>query len=197
MKLRRTLNGLFLASALIAAGPAFAGWKLLPALKPVAIGAMTITPQTDWNRASQRPGKQGDAWTHDGLSLNAFEFFAGVPAGTPLYKEYDRKNNPLPKFDQAMLLPDYAEFYERSFRTAKGISDFTIIETAPAKLGNHAGIVMRFRYSEPNDELQRLGIVRVTVVGGKLYCAVFRAPALHYFNAGLPEALAMMDSAKF
>lgn len=197
MKSRRRFLGAFAAAALLVGSPAFAGWKLLPASKPVAVGTMTIVPQTDWNRASNRPGKQGDVWTHDGLSLNAIEFFAGVPAGAPLYQERDRKHNPLPKFDPAMLLPDYADFFERSFRTANGLSDFTVIETAPAKLGEHSGIVMRFRYSEPDDELQRSGIARLAVVNGKLYCATFRAPTLHYFDAGLAEALAMMDSAKF
>ena len=103
----------------------------------------------------------------------------------------------MPKFDSTMLLPDLADFFERSFRLQNNLSDYTVDETRPARFGGHAGLLVRYHYSLPNDELLRQGLVRLAVARGRLFVANFAAPQLHFFNAGLPEAEAMMDSARF
>lgn len=185
------------AVALVLATPAMAGWKLVPANVPAAVGTMAVTPQTDWNLASARPGKQAFAWTHDGFALNSLEFFVAVPNGQPLYKERDKKRNPMPKFDANALLPDLADFFERSYRTQFQLSDFTVDEIKPIKVSGHPGIRLGYHYSMPNDELVRRGEARMTVVNGKFYALNFTAPELHYFTAGLPEAIAIMENAKF
>jgi hypothetical protein len=136
-------------------------------------------------------------WTQDGVGLNAIEFFSAVPDGAPMYKERDKKNNPMPKFDGKLLLPELADFFERSFRAQNQVSDFTILESTPADIGGHKGLAVRYRYTLPNDELTRLGEARLAVVDSKLYVANFYAPQLHYFSAGLPEARAMMERARF
>lgn len=197
MSLRRSSLFLLVAPALLLASPAMAGWKLVPANRPADLSGAIVTPQTDWNQASGRPGKQGRAWTKDGFNLNGLEFFAGVPDGQPLYRERNKKQNPMPRFSGAMLLPELSEFFERSFRAQNRLTDFIVVETAPAMLGGHRGLRMRYRYTRPNDELVRLGEVRLAVVGKKLYVANFYAPELHYFPAGLAEASAIMDGARF
>lgn len=183
---------------LIASGtPAHAGWKLMPAGKPVDLVGIAVTPQNDWNQASARPGKQGRAWTRDGFGLNGLEFFAAVPDGQPLYRERNKKRNPMPKFDKSMLLPDLVDFFERSFRVTNQITDFAVVESSPASFGAHPAVRLRYRYSLPNNELVRIGEARLSVVKGKLYVANYFAPELHYFSAGLDEAMAMMESARF
>lgn len=177
--------------------PALAGWKLLPANVAANAGGITLTPSADWNLASGKLGKQTTAWTQDGFDLNSLEIFSGIPAGQPLYKERDKKRDPLPKFDPTVLLPDLIDLFERSFRTRNGISDFSIIEVQPVEFGGKKGIRARFRYSLPDDELVRFGEVRFVAANSKLYGVAFTAPALHYFDAGLPGAVAIMDSAKF
>lgn len=181
----------------LTAQPVLAGWKLVTANSPINAGGITITPRSDWNLASGKLGKQTTAWTQDGFDLNSLEIYAGIPAGQPLYKERDKKRNPLPKFDPTALLPDLIDLFERSFRTNNGVSDFTFIEVRPATFGGRKGIRARFRYSLPDDQLERFGEVRLASANSKLYAISFTAPALHYFNAGLPEAVAIMDDAKF
>ncbi len=160
------------------------------------VDGLKVTPERDWNQGG-RPGAQGRVWTQDGVGLNAIEFFSAVPGGGSLYKERDKKNNPMPKFDSSLLLPELADFFERSFRAANQVSDFTIVESAPADMGGKKGLLVRYRYTLPNDELTRLGEARMAVVDGKLYVANYYAPQLHYFGAGLPEAQAMMERARF
>ena len=197
MNFRKWSLAIALLPVMLAASPAAAGWKLLPAQKTVDLKGMSVRPQTDWNRSSSRPGKQGESWTHDGLGLNAMEFFSAVPAGQPLYRERNKKRNPMPRFDPGMLLPDYGDFFERSFRASDAPSDFTILESRPVQFGGHPGLGLRYRYTVPNDELVRFGMVRLATVKGKLYVANFHAPELHYYGAGLAEAEAMMEAARF
>ncbi len=193
MKLRRTVMML----SMLMASPAIAGWKLVGAAQPVQLGAMTVTPVSDWNQASAKPGKQGIAWTQDGFGLNGLEFFAGVAAGQPLYRERSAKQKPMPKYDSSMLAPELAEFFERSFRVQNDVSDFVVDEIRAAPFAGHGGVAVRYHYSLPNDALKRRGIARIAVSGKQLYVGNFYAPELHYFSAGSPEAQAIMDSARF
>ncbi|MDO9367308.1 MAG: hypothetical protein Q7T68_01945 [Sphingopyxis sp.] len=188
---------IFVAAALAAWSPsASAGWKLMSAKQTAQVDGLKVTPESDWNQGG-RPGKQGRVWTQDGTGLNALEFFSAIPVGGSLYKERDKKNNPMPKFDSGLLLPELADFFERSFRAANQLSDFTILESAPTDIGEKKGLLVRYRYTMPNDELTRLGEARLAVVAGKLFVANYYAPQLHYFSAGLPEAQAMMQRARF
>ncbi|CAN5198751.1 hypothetical protein BH10PSE13_BH10PSE13_04610 [soil metagenome] len=187
----------FLIGAIACACPATAGWKLVVANAPVQIGTMTVTPAADWNQASARPGKQGTAWTQDGFGLNGLEFFAAVVPGQSLYRERSAKQNPMPKYDSTMLLPDLADFFERSFRVQNNVTDFAVEEVKPATFGGHAGIAVRYRYSLANDELKRRGVARLAVVDKQLFVGNFFAPEVHYYPAGLSQAEAMMDAARF
>lgn len=188
---------IFVAAVLGVWSPsANAGWKLMSGKQTVQVDSLKVTPERDWNQGG-RPGHQGRVWTQDGTGLNALEFFSAVPNGGSLYKERDQKNNPMPKFDSNLLLPELADFFERSFRAANQLSDFSIVESAPTDIGGKKGLLVRYRYTMPNDELTRLGEARLAVVDGKLFVANYYAPQLHYFEAGLPEAQAMMQSARF
>lgn len=192
-------RGLMIVAGVVAmvwSSAAMAGWKLMAGQQSAKVDSLSVTPQSDWNQGG-RPGDQGRVWTQDGVGLNAIEFFSAVPDGAPMYKERDKKNNPMPKFDSKLLLPELADFFERSFRAQNQISDFAILESTPADIGGRQGLAVRYRYTMPNEELTRLGEARLAVVDGKLYVANFYAPQLHYFSAGLPEARAMMERARF
>lgn len=182
------------ATSLVMASPAAAGWKLVPGRQTVDMMGMKVTPLGDWNQASRRPGKQAQAWTRDGFGLNCLETFAGVPEGQSLYK--DRKRNPLPKFQSGMLLPDLADFFERSFRAQNSITEFAVVETAPIDFGGRRGLRVRYRFALPNDDLMREGEVRLAVSEKKLYAVNFYAPQLHYFPDGLSEANALMNGVR-
>lgn len=194
----KRMKAIVIAAALVSLSvPAMAGWKIVEANKPVTLQAVTLTPTSNWNRASARPGKFAVALTHDGFNLDGLEIFSAVPSGEPLYRERSAKKNPMPKFDSTMLLTDLADFFERSFRVQNQLTDFTVEKVTPADFGGHHGVTLRYRYSLPQDSLTRQGVVRIVVVKGKLYAANFYAPRLHYFPTYLPEVEAILDSASF
>jgi hypothetical protein len=194
----RKMIALVAAAALVAGTPALAGWKVMPAGKgsAVAKSAFTVTPKSDWNRASWRPSKKGESWTLDGMALNELRFFAGVASGEPLLKERNKKDQPLPRFSGQMLPPDIVQFFEATHRIVLGTSLFEIDSVEPTTLAGHQGVRFTYHYAVQGDELRRNGEARAAIVGGKLYLIDFTAPAIHYFDANIDEVRTIMDSAR-
>jgi len=185
------------AALAIQSGAALAGWKIMPKAQPVAVAksAMTVTPASDWNRWSERPSKRGETWTLDGVALNELSFFGGIAQGEAIYRERNKKDEPLPKFSRTMLAPDIVQAVEGSHRILLRTSLFAVDTIEPAALGGHAGVRFNYRYTVQDEEVRRKGEARAAVVGGKLYLITFAAPEIHYFDAGMAAALAIMDSA--
>ena len=190
-------------AATLAAGPAPAQfvfnnpWRLIEAgeVRKVAKSDLAITAAGEWNRSSHRPTSRSEVWTRDGLGLGELDFFA-IPQGKPLFRERDKKKDPLPRFDPAMLPTDIVEWFENSARIITGGALFETFDVRPARLAGHPGVEFGYSYASQSDNLERRGLARAAVVGGKLYLITFDAPKLHYFDAGVSDVRAMMDSAR-
>jgi hypothetical protein len=187
-----------LAAALLVSVPATAGWKV--AAPGVAIGVahdgMMVTPPSAWNRWTVRPSKRGETWTQDGVALNELQFFAGVLPGEAVWRERRKKDEPLPKFRAGMLAPEIVGIVEGSHRILLGTALFEVEAVEPATFLGAKGVRFAYRYTVPDEEVRRRGEGRATVIGGKLYLITFAAPAIHYFDAGIGEARAIMDGAR-
>lgn len=186
------------AAVVVQPGAALAGWKIMPKATPVAVAKspMTVTPGEDWNRWSTRPSKKGETWTMDGVSLNDLSFFGGVLPGEAIYKERDKKDEPLPKFDAKMLPPDIVQAVEGSYRIVLKTSLFAVDSIEPAKLAGYNGVRFTFHYTVQDEDVRRKGEGRAAIVNGQLYLITFVAPEIHYFDAGIAEARRVMDSAR-
>ena len=183
-----------MAAAALLSTPAIAKWTAVPAAAvPVAENAMSVAPAAGWNRWSKKPTKQSELWSFDGPLLNQIQFYAVTP-GQPLAKERNKKREPLPKFAANMKATDIAEAFEQTIRVTQGAPDFVIDTIEPAQFGAADGF--RFAYHFTSGELVRKGEARGAIVKGKLYMIAYSAPSLHYFDAGLAGATAIMDSAR-
>jgi hypothetical protein len=160
----------------------------------VADSSMTVTPTRDWNRLSGSPGKKAETWTVDGEQLNDLTFYGGVEAGQPLVKERSKKKDPLPKFSRGALLLDVPELLEGTYRTYKNIGAFRTTSTEPVKFLGRDGVTFTYEYTD-EDQLTRKGEGRAAIVDGKLYMITFDAPRLHYYDASVSDARAVMTSA--
>ena len=194
------MNKLFLGLALagLAAAPLSARWRLLPETMPVMVAksAMKVVPGPGWNSWSFRPGKKNELWSYDGPVLNQIEFVGGVADGEALAKERNKKDKPLPKFSSKMLPTDIAQIYEQTQRIVTQSPDFVIDSMEPVSFAGYPGVKFTFRFTKPDEELTRKGEARGAIVGGKLFLIAYSAPALHYFDAHLAKAQAVMESAK-
>lgn len=194
--MKRLIMVLALLAALVAT-PAAAQWRLVEANVPreVVNGSMTVTAPDQWNRSTNRPTKRTEIWTKDGTTLGELDFWLGVQAGEPLFKERSKKKAPLPKFDPKMLPTDLVEFFQDTARTVLGGSLFEVTYVRPATLAGHPGVEFEHTFTGA-DEVVRKGLVRGAIVGGRLYLINFDAPKIHYFEQHIDEVRAIMDSAK-
>jgi hypothetical protein len=184
-------------AALAICNPALAKWKTMRDARPVAIakGPMTVTPGAGWNQDQIRVFKKGETWSLDGPLLNTVDFYAAIGSGEPLAVERNKKRQPLPKFSADMLPTDVAQLYEQTARIVLGTSEFSVDAIEPATFLNRQGFRFTYHYTRPDEELARNGEAEAVIVAGKLYLIAYTATALHYYDAGLPSAEALMASA--
>jgi hypothetical protein len=173
-------------------------WKLVRAgeVRKVGTDELVVTAVGNWNRSTQSDLRRNESWTQHGTGLDDLSFYGGIAKGKPLLRQRDKKKDPLPKFDPAMLPTDIAEWFENSARIALNSAVFEVGAVRPATLAGARGIEMDFTYATEGDNLERQGVARAAVIGGRLYVISFDAPKIHYFAAGLPTARAIMDTAR-
>lgn len=194
----RLKSAFFVLALMSAVTPTFAGWTEMPAGQPVAVAKsmMTVTPGQDWNRWSARPSKKGEIWTLDGLSLNELSFFAQIADGEPVYRELNKKDQPLPKFKSDMLPTDLVELFEASNRIILQTPLFAIDKVEPAKLSGHDAVRFSYHYAVEGDQLNRKGEGVAANIGGKLYLVNFVAPEIHYFDRDIASFRMMVAKIK-
>ena len=177
---RALIFALLLAGA---ATPARAHKLIEPgARQGIAKGAFSATPDSVWNRLSEKEGKFQEIWTADGDRLNRLIFFGGIPSGEPLLKERNKKLDPLPRFAADMLLPDIPVLFERTYRTFYGTPTVDVGAMEPASFAGEEGIRFAYRYVDTADEVERRGEAFAVIRNRQLYMVTFEAPALFYFD---------------
>jgi hypothetical protein len=191
--MRKTISALCLA--LLLAG--CADFVLVPAQKPVKVARseLIVTPSRAWNRVAAFAGKNAESWTLDGQSLNDLTFYGGIADGKTLFREFDKRDRPLPRFSATMLAPDIAQLFEGSYRVATGTSLFTIGRMEPATLAGRPGFRFAYNFTLQGEEVRRSGEATGAVIDGRLYMITFEAPTLHYFTSGLSGYRAVAGSA--
>ena len=184
--------GLMLAAPLYAASSRL---KVAGVATIVAKSTLTVTPDRAWNKAG-RPGRLSEAWTLDGLSINELTFYGGIIDGKTMFREVDKINAPLPKFNKTMLAPDIATLLESSYRVALGTSLIKVDTIEPSTFAGAPGF--KFTYSfAVSDEVKRKGVARGAIIGDKLYMMTYEAPGIHYFARDLASFDKIADSARF
>lgn len=185
-----------LASLLVSTA-ALAGNSLIsPGQKVgVAKSALMVVADREWNKMGARPGRYSESWTLDGNTLNDLTFYGGVESGRSLFREVDKRNRPLPHFSTTMLPTDIAALLENSYRIALGTTAISIDSVKPARFAGHKGVSFTYSFTLSGEEVQRKGEAHAAIVKSRLYMITFEAPRLHYFDAGVGAARAVVASA--
>jgi hypothetical protein len=187
-----------LVLAALTATPAVARWKLISHGKEVSVakGSLKVTPGEDWNRNTRRPIKKGEIWTLDGPSVNELYFVSGLAAGETLFKDYAKKDRPLPKLGSALQLTDIPDFVENSTRQALVTSVFQVTGIEPMRFAGQNGVKFTYEYAIQGNPLIYKGVAAGTVADDKLYLITFSAPAIHFYDRDRAKAEAIMASAQ-
>lgn len=188
---------LMVAAILFALTPASAH-DYRPAGKPakVAKSLLVITPPRDFNAMSIKPGKNVEIWSLDGERLNSITFFGGISPGSPLYKERNKKREPLPKLRKDTLIAEIPELLEGTTRAYNQIANFTVTGSKPTKFLGQDAVSFTYDFID-KDQLPRRGEAIGTIITGKLYMVTLEAPRLHYFERVQSDFQAIVQSAKF
>jgi hypothetical protein len=176
---------LLIAAAMLAVGIAEASANKL--IEPgthekIAKGGFSASPAHEWNRLDDREGKYQEIWTIDGDPLNKLTFYGGVPIGASLFKERDRKNNPLPKVSEGMLITDIPALLENTYRTLWPGTRIAIGTQHPAEFAGHKGIRFAYTYISNHDEVERRAEAIGAVRNGRLYLITYEAPSLYFYD---------------
>lgn len=188
-----------IAGALVTwSAPAVAGNSLVGAgpTKGIAKSSMSATPDGEWNRLGRKDGKLVEVWTKDGDGLNKVMFIGGVPSTQPLFKEANKKERPLPKVSDNMLLTDIPELLESSYRIQFDVRQMTVDLQEPAQVGGHPGLRFTYTFVRGDDEVERKGEALGTFVKGKLYLVTYEAPAIYFFDKDIAAFKALASSLK-
>ncbi|MBU6166824.1 MAG: hypothetical protein KGQ52_11965 [Alphaproteobacteria bacterium] len=196
--IRSLLISATLAATLAVATPALAANRLIVPNVSVAVAksAMMVTADREWNKLGARPGPLAESWTLDGDVLNRLSFYGGLINGATLFREVDRKNRPLPKVRADMLPTDIPALFEQSYRIAENSGLFSVDSIEPASIGGASGVRFTYSFSKQGEDVARKGEAVAAMVGGKLWLISFEAPTLHYFDAGITSARAIMASVR-
>ena len=120
-----------------------------PGLKNnIAKNSFSATPGMEWNRLQQAAGKYQEIWTLDGDQLNKVSFYGGVPVGEPLFTERDKKNAPLPKVSENMLITDIPGLLETTYRTQYQTSQMQVGKQEAVTIDGHQAIRSHIRSLE-------------------------------------------------
>lgn len=184
------MNALRLAVSLLAltlAAPGLANSLVTPGpATGIAKSRFSAAPASEWNRLSARESKKAETWTLDGPDLNRVVFFGGIAVGEPLFRELDKKKQPLPRVTPNMLITDIPVLLETSYRSQGRVSQFNVDTVEPATVGGHKGVRFTYRYVRA-DDVERKGEAMGAIVGGQLYLTTYEAPAIYFFDRDLEK----------
>lgn len=191
------ISSVVVALALVCAGPASAGNKLIAqgARVAVAKSLLTVTPDREWNKMGARPGRNSETWTIDGDGLNDLTFYGGIEDGSTLFREVNKRAKPLPRFSSTMLLTDLPVLFENSYSIALNSQLMKIDAVEPMTFLGQKGIHFSFSFSRMNEEVRRKGEASAAIIGGKLFMITFEAPDVFYYERDVPAYRAIIAKA--
>jgi len=162
----------------------------------IARSNLSAAPASEWNKLSARGGKNVEIWTLDGGGLNKITFFGGIPVGDPLFKEVDKKHDPLPRVTPNMLITDIPAILESTYRIQLHTMQMSIDDEEPTLVGGHKGIKFTYSFIRQDDELQRKGEAVGAFVGDRLYIIAYEAPAVHFFDKDVDKFRQLVTTLK-
>jgi hypothetical protein len=161
----------------------------------VAKSPLTVTADREWNRLGRRGRLTAERWTIDGLLLNELVFYGGIANDMSLYGKLRKTDPPVPVFKATMLITDIPAMFESTYRLAAGVTIMSIDRMEPVKFAGNQGIRFTYDCTLKDDDVPRKGEVYAAIVDGRLYMITFEAPALHFFDAAIASARAVVASA--
>lgn len=192
----RKLHLLLLSATVLALSACASGPTLAPK-GAFQSGQASVVLDRDWSDTStvfnSRTPKV-KLLTIDGVGLNRLYVSDGLDPSEPLMigPNGDTKDKPAPRGSKNMSLTEQVEFVTQSV-AEQGYLKVEYQKPKPVTIGTAKGV--RFEMTmRTTDGLDMRGLGQAVTHKGKSYYIVYLAPAEHFYETYLPNALAAMDS---
>jgi hypothetical protein len=190
----KTFRMALAAAALLSLAACSSGPELAPTGK-FAQGAHGVTLDRNWSAYPADSRTKTRMLTVDGVLLNRLYVSDGLSPSDPLFIDPirgDTQTNPAPRGKADMSLSEQMEYVA----TALSVLDYQKVETSnpkPVTVGTAKGV--RFEFTAKTTEGLNIKGLAQAVSKNKLnYYIIYVAPAEHYYDAGVKNAAAAMDS---
>ncbi|GAA0644906.1 hypothetical protein [Brevundimonas lenta] len=157
-----------------------------------AVGDARVTLARDWSDVSTDKGGKVRLLTIDGPLLNRLYLSGGLVDGERLFTS---KSATSPIYSATMSVREQVEFVVDSL-AATGLERVTTPALRPVVINGERGVRFDVEGFDA-DGLMIRGRGQAVKANGRLYVAVYLAPAEHYYQADLASAEATMDSVQF
>lgn len=190
----KIFHGLLAVSALLGLTACVSAPELAPAGK-FTQGAQTVTLDRDWSAYPKDSRLKTRMLTVDGLLLNRLYVSDGLTPADPLFIDPirgDTATNPAPRGKADMSLSEQMEYVG----TALTVLDYQKVETRnpkPVTVSGAKGVRFEFT-AKTSDGLNMKGLAQAVSKNKQNFYIIYVAPAEHYYDAGLKNAVAAMDS---
>lgn len=186
---------LALATAALVSLAACAGGPTLAPAGKFTQGAQSVTLDRDWSAYTADSRTKTRMLTVDGVLLNRLYVSDGLSPSDPLFIDPthgDTESNPAPRGKADMSLSEQMEYVA----TALTVLDYQKVETQSPKPVTVSGAKgVRFEFTaKTSDGLNIKGLAQAVSKDKKNFYVIYIAPAEHYYDAGVKNAVAAMDS---
>jgi hypothetical protein len=166
----------------------------------VSTGATTVRERVavvvdrPWNQFDGATREKVPTWTQEGLTIDTLRFFVGIQDGQTLVADTGNKADRPLVFRSTMQHEDIAGLFGAYY--SRGGSSFDLEGMTPASFMGMPGVRFEFSSVRKSDEVRLKGVVWAAVRDRELFAISFTAPRLAFFPRELPQAEALVASAR-
>jgi hypothetical protein len=178
-----------------------AGCAQVSKVAAVADGTVTVRDKLvvvvpdEWNQFERGPIPQATTWTHEGIFVDALQFWVGLKDGDLIAPTPNQPAGLKPlAFKAGMQTAELADLLQGLW-TRDG-SVFTLEGIEPHTFVGTPGFRLRYSLVRKIDEVRMRGVAWGAVRNGELFLISYTAPRLAFFPRGVADAEAVARSAR-
>jgi len=156
---------------------------------------LVVEVATPWNQFERGAFAQVPMWTHEGITVDALQFYVGLKNGeliAPTPKEPKGQRDLA--FKSGMQAAEIVALFQGLW-TRDG-SSFTLDKLEPAEFVGEQGFRFEYTLLRKLDEVRLQGVAWGAVRNGELFAITFSAPRLAFFPRYKAQAEAIAASAR-
>lgn len=159
---------------------------------------LAVTVDQPWNQFERGIADNTPTWTHEGITVDALQFYVGIKDGQVIAQARDTSGSgksEAPLTFRASMQPAEIVALYQGLLTRDG-SSFTLEKLEPAEFLGQRGFRYEYSLVRKFDDVRLRGVGWGAVRNGELFVIQFSAPRLAFFSRYAPLAEKVALSAR-